>query len=193
MKLTIALIRNGKTSGGISEHLSVKDEPLLEKEKNRLTTDREKYPVAPIIFTSPLLRCRQTASILYPYTPTILLNQLRSFDAGIFSGKTYGQLVCDKRFIRWAESEQLLQCPEGESLYTFSARCMQGFRMVVSEMNSKGIEIAALVAHSLTINIIMQRFCIPRSIYHNWTTEYGGGYVIEFDSASCAAKVQQVL
>lgn len=196
MKLTMVLIRAGMTrSGREGRQLGTVDEPLLDQERERL---RERagggiYPEADLTYVSALYRCRETATLIYPRVPAVVLGNLRALDAGVFEGMTRDEILKDEAFSQWAEPTQLAACPQGEDPYRFRARCAQAFRLVVDEMCSKGFECTAIITHNLVIGTILQRICIPRSAYRNWDIQWGGGYVVEYDSIHSTAKLQAVL
>ena len=78
------LIRHGKTQGNI-EHRYIgcrTDEPLCETGKEALKS--REYPRAARVFASPMLRCIQTAGILYPYLTPETIDDLRECDFGEF-------------------------------------------------------------------------------------------------------------
>lgn len=192
MELTVTLIRNGITQSGIAGNLlGIADEPIAAEGTEQLLQriNRQEYPAASLVYTSGLLRCRKTAELIYPYTTTILLRELRAFDLGDFEGKTYGDAIRDKPFMQWASAQELLLCPNGESPYELSARSILAFRSIADEMTSKGIENTAVITHKMVIRAIMQRFCAPRSYYLNWDVQYGGGYTLLYNTSINTAKI----
>ena len=69
----------------------------------------------PYVFVSPMLRCRQTAEILFPQIPQIEIDPWREMDFGEFEGKNYAQLNGDLRYQAWIDSGGTLAFPGGES------------------------------------------------------------------------------
>ena len=65
-KITMAFIRHGETaSNRRKSYLGWTDEPLSEDGCEMLLRNRKNYPAADLIFTSPMLRCRQTKVDFY--------------------------------------------------------------------------------------------------------------------------------
>lgn len=191
MELLVTLIRSGLTSGGCEgRQLGLMDEALCEKGRDELIRRMEEsvYPEVEIVYSSSLLRCRGTTEILYPHMLAVVTRELCAFDLGGFSGMTYSELITQPEFLAWVGADGLAPCPNGENPYGFSARCARAFRGVIEEMSSKGIASAAMVTHDTVIGAIMQRFCLPRSIYRNWSVPHGGSYTISYNTVVEAAK-----
>lgn len=183
MKLMIALIRNGRTESGEQErYLGLRDEALTERAREELAARRDEYPQASLIYSGLAVRCRETAALLYPGVPAVLLKELAPFDYGELEGRTAAELEGDAIFRRWAEAEVTEPCPGGEDPYRFQVRCGRAFRMVADEMASKGIAQAALIAHGGAIDAMMQRYCIPRTAYRSWQPDWGCGYFVLYDT-----------
>lgn len=186
MRLQIALVRNGMTaSAQRGKYLGdTINESLLETERLRIRQRYEVrlYPPAEIVYTSPLLRCRETVSQLYPHVPAFVLGDLAPMDLGRYEGRSFHQIVGDDQFAQWAKAPDLRPLGDGEAPYAFQARCTRVFRQIVDELASKGIAEAAVVAHRGVLESILQRFTTPRSYYKDWALEYGGGYLLEYDT-----------
>lgn len=194
MKLELAFIRCGKTQSDIeNKRFGQADEPLQKEEIARLQLQRAHYPKVALVYTDDTQRCRQTAAAIYPRVPAVLLRGLRPLDAGELQGRLLDEILADKQIETWAKAKELRPCPGGEDPHQFAARCYRTFLDITEEMNSKGIERTALITHSSVIAAILQRYCIPRSVYHDWGVEWGNGYTIEYDSSLGTAKILQQL
>lgn len=196
MKLQFALIRSGMTImeedgiflGEQDTGLSVKGtEQLRKKAAQRV------YPEVPLVYTSPMLRSRETAGVLYPSTITIVLNELRPMEMGRFAGRNFRYIQADPEYRAWAESKQADAFPQGENPYLFRSRSVHAFTGIVDELNSKGIERAAIILHRMVMYTILDRFVIPRAQYRSWERSHGDGYLIEFDSAFSAARILKLI
>ena len=94
--LRIHLIRHGATDANVlGQYIGNRtDTPLSPeglKELQALKEDIE-YPKIDCLYSSPLLRCRQTAAVLYPDTGIVLADNLKEYDFGDFEGKTAAEL-----------------------------------------------------------------------------------------------------
>ena len=99
-QIELYLIRHGMTLGNV-EHRYIgrqTDEPLSEDGRQQLEKRKDQWAQVcrtwdmPYVFVSPMLRCRQTAEILFPQIPQIEIDPWREMDFGEFEGKNYAQL-----------------------------------------------------------------------------------------------------
>ena len=65
--MELVFIRHGKTKGNMqSRYIGTTDEGLCKEGINELRNNKDIYPKADIVFTSPMKRCIQTAEVIYP-------------------------------------------------------------------------------------------------------------------------------
>lgn len=192
MELQIDLIRNGlSVSGRSGKKPGLPDDGLLEESKAALRKKAaaQPQPHTQLVYAAGTLRARQTAGLLYPDIPAVILNKLQPMDLGAYQDMEYRDIAADKQFATWGAQPELGVLGEGESPYAFQARCVRTFRQIVAEMASKGIEQAAVITHRLVITTILQRFCIPRSYYKEWKIAHGEGYLLLFDTKQNTATI----
>lgn len=190
MKLKIALIRRGETEKVAEKFLGATDDSLSEKGKRII---REKcaenaYPTAKYVYSSEFSCSRETASLIYS-SPVIILRELNAPDYGDFDGRALPELLQDKAFTKWADSQTFEAFPNGETLYDASARAKNAIREIAAEMIMRKSEECAIISHKMIILAILLRYCVPRSSYTDWELSYGGGYLIEYDVIGATAKV----
>ena len=114
-KITMAFIRHGETaSNRRKSYLGWTDEPLSEDGCEMLLRNRKNYPAADLIFTSPMLRCRQTKEILYKDQPYQIIEKWKEMNFGSFEGKTYFDLNGNEDYQRWIDSGGTLPFPGRE-------------------------------------------------------------------------------
>jgi alpha-ribazole phosphatase len=182
MKLEFALIRHGRDSG---DRLSgIADKPMNARDR-RFVREKVKngdYPKVELVFSSGLIRCIETARIIYPKLPAVVLKELLAPDMGFFDGKTVAALKKSEAFTEWAASAEAKEYPDGESPYAVSARAVEAFRLISQEMLSKGLMRVAVITHKHVILAILQRFYVPRNNYVDWHIPYGGGYLLRYDT-----------
>ena len=117
----MAFIRHGETaSNRRKSYLGWTDEPLSEDGCEMLLRNRKNYPAADLIFTSPMLRCRQTKEILYKDQPYQIIEKWKEMNFGSFEGKTYFDLNGNEDYQRWIDSGGTLPFPGGESRQNLS-------------------------------------------------------------------------
>ena len=138
-KMEILFIRHGKTRGNLERrYVGRTDEPLLAEEEKRLESSEYRRFCPDVIYTSALLRCRQTAALLFSgktedperimtgqmpgnrrYTDdserTVVCPGLNETDFGMFEYKNYAELNGDPAYQAWIDSGGRAEIPGGES------------------------------------------------------------------------------
>lgn len=186
MKLT--LIRHGATKSNLEHrYLSKIDESLSEEGKRYLQKKKEEgiYSMPVMygqLFISPMLRCRQTAEILFPGIPYQYILEWKEINFGIFEGKNYEELSKNFAYQAWIDSGGELPFPEGESRESFKKRVLQGFDKMLSclrksEICSSKREIIAVV-HGGTIMALCSSFLGGE--YFDYQVKCGEGYECYF-------------
>ena len=177
--LKIHLIRHGATDANIlGQYIGSKtDMPLSPEGLNelRLLKENIEYPEVDCVYSGPLLRCRQTAAVLYPEIQAISVENLTEYDFGSFEGKTAAQLENDPSFMAWA-SGKLDAPPEGESNSDFVKRLCIGLNQIVIDMQNKELENAAVIMHGGAIMMLLGATAVPQHKPVEWTADNGRGY-----------------
>lgn len=171
MKLNIALIRHGEIENTAGRVSGADGNPLSEDGKKLL---REKcaskvYPETKHVYSSELLCCRETASLIY-MLPVMVLKSLNAPYYGDFEGQASRGLFGDDSFQKTG------------ALYESNERAKNALREIGEEMQGINAGQCAIITHKMIILAILRRYCVPRSSYADWEVSFGGGYFIEFDS-----------
>lgn len=184
--ISISLIRHGATKANREyRYLGTTDEPLSKEGKEQLAekmrTDR--YGKPKFVFTSPMLRCRETADILFPQIGQIVIPEWTEIDFGAFEGKNYDELNGNADYQAWIDSSGRIPFPGGESRGEFVGRVMQGFDRVLScHVAKHNYEMAdtelAAVVHGGTIMALCSSLC--GGAYFDYQVECGEGYRMAF-------------
>mgnify|MGYP000603366522 CR=1 FL=1 len=107
--MELTLIRHFATAGNLEKrYIGTTDEPILP------VAEIKKMPRAEIVLTSPMIRCRQTAKLLYPEVEQTVWDGFRECDFGSFEGKNYQDLSGDPVYQAWIDSGGTLGFPGGE-------------------------------------------------------------------------------
>ena len=133
------LIRHGKTYGNtLGRYIGTTDEPLCEEGREALQAIFEAglYPMPDVLYGSPLKRCRETASLIYPTLTQREEPLLRECDFGDFENKNYLELNGNPDYQAWVDSGGTLPFPGGESREAFQERCRrhQALTAVISTL-----------------------------------------------------------
>lgn len=179
--LRIHLIRHGATDANVlGQYIGSRtDTPLSPEGLSELRALKEDidYPEIDCLYSSPLLRCRQTAAVLYPDTGVMLVENLKEYDFGAFEGKTAAELEANPDFINWAAGK-LTAPPEGEDNSDFITRLCVGLNQIVLDMIEKGKSDAAVIMHGGAIMMLLGACAVPRHRPVEWTADPGRGYTL---------------
>lgn len=167
--MNLVLIRHSMTEGNLKRRYIGRktDEPLCSKgiELAKRQAKRLKALVPEYVFVSPMLRCRETASILFPNLQQIIVPDLAECDFGKFEGKNFRELSGDEDYQSWIDSGGMLPFPEGESREEFVRRCCKAFQNIV---HSYLFETAAVVAHGGTFMAALSELEESHTPYFDW-------------------------
>lgn len=183
--MNILLIRHGAaSSNALGRYLGRSDEPLSEDgaEEIRTFVQTGRYPYAPLLISSPMQRCLQTARLIYGREPDIIVNGFREIDFGRFEGKTYKDLDGDEAYQSFIDSGGGLPFPGGESREEFLERCAQGMEELCTGLQLMRQEdrlpkLAAAVVHGGTIMALLST--LGGGDYYDYQCRNGEGYRCE--------------
>lgn len=185
--MRLILIRHFQTPGNLEKrYIGQTDEPLLESEELLENIAKKRDYLAEIgkveyVAASPMKRCIQSASYLFPDQIPILKEQMRECDFGTFEGKNYEELKETADYQEWMESYGTLPFPKGESQEIFQARCVECFETMVEELIHQRCNLAAMVVHGGTIMSVLSYFDKKGRGFYDWQVENGGGYLVSLD------------
>ena len=179
--LKIHLIRHGATDANYDRrYIGCKtDLPLAPEGLNelRLLKDDIDYPEIERLYSSPMLRCRQTGAVLYPDFEPVTVEELKEYDFGSFENKTAAELESNPNFIPWT-SGRLSAPPGGEDNSEFIKRICVGFNKIVLDMIESGLTESAVIMHGGAIMMLLGVSAVPRSKPIEWTADNGRGYSV---------------
>ena len=168
----ILLLRHGMTPGnGKRQYIGRTDEPLSET--GRAALSEFHYPPADLVYISPMLRCRETAEILFPGAELIPVDGLREMDFGHFEGRSYLDMAKDAEYQAWLDSDCEAPIPGGESKSDFTERCCAAFARILAADDSDRL---VFVVHGGTIMAVLSRFALPARDYYQWSVGNGHGF-----------------
>lgn len=184
-EIKLTLIRHGAAKSNLEHrYLGTTDEPLSAEGKQALFIKKESglYPNPDKLFISPMLRCRQTAEILFPDVASWEIPEWTEMDFGQFECKNYKELNGNTAYQAWIDSEGELPFPDGESREHFRERVLRGFRKFLADVrkgNSPHIvpETVAVV-HGGTIMALCS--VLFGGGYFDYQRKCGEGYFCHF-------------
>lgn len=119
-----------------------------------------------------MLRCRQTAQILFPNEEAHLVEDFRECDFGDFENHNYLELTNLPSYREWLRSGGTGQFPGGEHPSAFQERCVKAFRLLGDSRQD-----FTIIAHGGTLMAIMA-YCCGGNFY-DWQVENGRGFLIQ--------------
>ncbi len=174
------LIRHGMTDGNLKgQYIGRTELPvtpegikMLDNLKNSID-----YPFVDKVYSSPMLRCRQTANVIYPDRELKLIDNLIEYDFGDFEGKTANELEGLEAYKDWT-SGRINGTPNGEDNTEFAKRICLGINEIVRDMMNNDYSESAVFMHGGTIMTFLSTCALPRHSLVEWATDNGRGYTI---------------
>ena len=140
IKINLLLIRHGKTpSNREHRYLGVTEEALSGEGRKQLEILAEKDILKKpwLLFISPMLRCQESAGILFPGKKVYPIEEWREMNFGAYEGKNYEDLKNDSYYQKWIDSNGTLPFPEGESQQEYIKRCQRGLHAATKIIEGK--------------------------------------------------------
>ncbi len=190
IKINLTLIRHGKTpSNREHRYLGVTEEALSGEGRKQLEILEEKDILKKpwLLFISPMLRCQESAGILFPGRKAYPIEEWREMNFGAYEGKNYEDLKNDSYYQKWIDSNGTLPFPEGESQQEYIKRCHRGLLTATKIIEEKiAREVAenqiaesqprniTAVVHGGTIMALLH--ILVGGNYFDYQVKNGGGY-----------------
>ena len=163
----------GRYIGSTDVHLSEKGKKAL-----RQTSDIFGYPYPEQIYSSPLSRCVETCSIIYPKREIKTVGALSECDFGDWEGKSAKELADNPVFGQWLQNSDKTPPPNGESGAEFAKRVCKGFERIVEEMSAQGTKTASVVTHGGVIMTLLSVYGLPQAESYKWRMDNGYGFAV---------------
>lgn len=180
--MRLYLIRHGMTKGNEEKrYVGTTDEALTSEAEQllRVFVDAKKEMLGQVelVIASPMLRCRQTAGILFPDRTIRLEPGFSECDFGRFEYHNYSELNGNPDYQRFIDTAGKSGFPGGEDPEAFRLRCRRAFEGWLPALFH--VRTAALVVHGGTIMSVMEAYAVPHRPYYDWQVRNGSGYVTE--------------
>ncbi|RHQ43332.1 MULTISPECIES: histidine phosphatase family protein [unclassified Roseburia] len=174
IKINLTLIRHGKTpSNKEHRYLGVTEEALSEDGRKQLEILAEKDILRKpwLLFISPMLRCQESAGILFPGKKAYPIEEWREMNFGAYEGKNYEDLKNNAYYQKWIDSNGTLPFPEGESQQEYIKRCHRGLLTATKIIEEKIVREVADTAKTSSANEITELRKPEKQIAENQMTE----------------------
>ena len=176
------LIRHGMTAGNRDgRYVGRMDIPVCAEGMQELERLKKthSYPAVQEVYCSPLLRCRQTADLLFPTEPLTVVDGLTEMSLGDFEGKSFDALRDSPSYLAWLENSAENTPPGAvETSREFSGRVGETLNAILMHMSKNHITEAAVVTHGGVLMSMLSRFALPPRPMGEWAVANGCGYTI---------------
>lgn len=176
----IHFVRHGMTEANVKgQYAGSWDIPVSDEGKKKLQNLKNtyEYPYVQEYYSSPLSRCVETCSIIYPEVQPIVIDELQECNFGDWEGKTTKELSSDPEYLEWIKSSRIAP-PNGESWDDFYKRISNAFENIVESLMRRGVTSACIFTHGGVIMSLMAMYGIPRAKSFEWMVDNGCGYSV---------------
>ena len=181
--MKICFIRHGQTEANVTYTYCGSTDMPLSEEGARLLAEKRKAGGYPDItgfdvYTSALVRPKQTLEILYGDMPSTQEPLFNEMDFGAFEGLGYNELKDREDYKAWQSGDHMANvCPGGESGDQVKERALKGVEMLLE----KGKD-ALVVSHGGVIAILFIHYFPDSGLgWYDIQPSNGCGYVFEFE------------
>ena len=177
----ILMIRHGATQGNLEKrYVGSTDEPLIPESRDGLRRIRAEirihFPEHDFrVYASPMLRCLETARILFPDRKAENVRDFEECRFGNFEYRNWKELAGEPLYRQFIDSGGRSAFPGGEDRIHFSERVIRAFERLDIREDS------ALVVHGGTIMALLDRYSYPHRDYFEWQTVCGSGFAARWN------------
>lgn len=182
--MQVYFIRHGVTKGN-QEHRYVgrTDEGMLESQWEELKETGRTLGQMEHVFTSPYLRCMQSAKALFGLEEQELevVEDFRELNFGAFEYKNYQELNKEADYQRFIDSGGTIAFPGGEEPKAFKERCRLAYAACMEKAHQHKWKKIAFVVHGGTIMAILEAYGLPKRDYFDYQVKNGDGFQGEIE------------
>jgi alpha-ribazole phosphatase len=151
------LIRHGETAAEARGRCyGSLDVPLSPQGAVSIQSVSERLPRFAALYSSPRLRCQQTASIVAQRhnIPVLNIQELAELDFGDFEGKTYDEISTShpELYALWMERPTEVTFPNGESFAQMQTRVLAAARNLIAQQQG---QVFGIVSHGGVNRILL--------------------------------------
>ncbi len=176
---TLYLFRHGMTKGNLNaQYIGHTDLPLTTDSISSLKSIKatEHYPEVDAVFSSPLKRCKDSASIMFHKNNIIVIDDFIEYNFGEFEGLTAEDLKDNEDFKNWLKGDIHARAPYGESNAEFVQRICAAFEKVIDGCIKTGTQKIAIVGHAGVLMTILSCYGLPEAPMAHWQMDAGYGF-----------------
>lgn len=176
--MELLLVRHGMTQGNLKkQYIGVLDQPLAPEGEALALNRRPGMPAVDKLWVSPMLRCRQTARLMFPDMEQQVCPDLRECNFGDFEGKTWEQLKDNPIYRAWIDGDYTITFPNGEGMQAFMARCCRAVEQILRQASREDVGRAGIVSHGGTMMVVLHSFARPGREIYQWMAKNCGAFL----------------
>lgn len=193
--MKLVLVRHCATKENLEKRfIGITDVSLAPEGFAHATELSDKMPQVQHLYISPLIRCRQTAILLWPNVGQTVIPELRETDFGPFEGKTHDELKDDEAYNKWLSyPDDPSVVPMVEDVAASGKRATQALEQISADASKNGYEAVGVVSHGGTLMSILARHGQPSRDYYSWRMPNGGGYIARLEQDELLLHVEDKL
>ena len=185
--MELILMRHGTTQGNLEKRfIGTLDVPLTPQGEELALRVGPTLPKVAHISRSPLLRCRQTAELLWPGVEMTVIDELRETDFGPFEGKNHEELKDDPLYQAWIGQPgthlNFAAMPVGETAQQVVDRVSIGLEKLAKDAAARKFERVGVVSHGGALMGLLSKYGRPKRDYYGWMCPNCGGFRMALDS-----------
>ena len=178
--MELIIVRHSITQGNLEKRfIGTLDVPLIPRGEALARRVGPTLPRVEHIYRSPMLRCRQTAELLWPGVAETVVDELRESDFGPFEGKNHEELKDDPLYQAWlgmGDRPDFADMPVGESAREVTDRVSRGLAKVAADAAGRGFERVGVVSHGGALMSLLTKYGRPERDYYAWMCPNCGGF-----------------
>ena len=187
--MELILIRHGTTQGNLERRfIGTLDVPLAPQGEELARRVGPTLPPVEHIYRSPLMRCRQTAELLWPGVDMTVIDQLRESDFGPFEGKNHEELKDDPLYLAWlgqpGDHLNFAAMPVGETAQQVVDRVSIGLERLAKDAQARGFQRIGVVSHGGALMGLFSKYGRPERAYYDWMCPNCGVFRMALDPAT---------
>lgn len=182
--MELILIRHGTTRGNLERRfIGVTDIPILPEGEELAREVSRTLPPVDHVYHSPLIRCVQTARLLWPGMDMTAVDDLHETDFGPFEGKNHEELKDDPLYQQWLATAGQAPVSAGEQPEQVAQRMIRGIGQVLADAAARGFHRVGVVSHGGSLMLLMNAVGSPaRQNCRDWLCGNCGGWRVEAEA-----------
>jgi alpha-ribazole phosphatase len=182
--MVIALFRHGLTKENEKKaYIGWQDSPLSEKGIKQLKEKSFCPNMYEQLFSSDLLRAKQSADFLFPFQEKTESFFFRELNFGDWEGKTYHQLKENGWYRKWMDDPFTIAPPNGESFPDFAERVEKGWQMLMDASHDS--QKLAVVTHGGVIRYLLHRYSKEEKGFFDYNVAIESGFELMWEDINC--------